>query len=543
MANVFAQFVEEKKPENVFAQFVNKEELVDQPLIDKIDEALLSIPGASTLAEFAAGANRSIMGALDFLGPDNINAILEVAGSESRVPRLSNELSAPQGTFKKGIIGEVASKAGETAALAAGTGTLLRLAASKLSPLAAAGESAGRGLLRQAGLITPTADIAAGAASGAGSAVGKEAGGDVGELIGGIVTPLALSIPITSAKSTASKVLAKSAPSSSELKATASGIYKSLDESGVSIPVRNYNALADDVAATLKKEGIDKDLTPKAMAVVNRLSSDKGSEKTLSQIDTLRKVAQGAASSLDKAEQRLGVIAVKKIDDFLDDIPEEVISGKGTGAAYKSARDLWQRARKSEDMDILLLNADNQASGLENGIRVQFRSLLKKINTGKAKGYSKEETDAIKKIVQGTKPANIARFLGKFGVMDGMTSRTLTTMGGAGLAGAATGSGGVALAVPLVGQMSGALAQRMTQNNAAMAQALIRAGKNGSRIAELYIKNTPKNLRSTTELAELLLANKVPLASITTKSPLLSDAAVIAAAAQIGDEKEKRSKQ
>ena len=81
----------------------------------------------------------------------------------------------------------------------------------------------------------------------------------------------------------------------------------------------------------------------------------------------------------------------------------------------------------------------------------------------------------------------------------------------------------------------------MTKDGAKMAQSLIRAGKDGSRIAELYIKNTPKKLRSTTELAELLLANKVPLASISTKSPLLSDAAVIAAAAQIGDKKEEEA--
>jgi hypothetical protein len=539
MANVFAQFDKEAKPKNVFAQFSEAEE-IDEPLVKKIDEALLKIPGASTVAEFAAGANRSIMGFLDFVGPDNINAILEVSGADTRVPRLSNELAAPQGTFNDGLTGEIAGKAGELASMAVGGGAALRSAASQLSPLAAAGESAGLGLLRQMGMAKPAADAVGGAASGVGSVVGREFGGPEGELIGGILAPLAVSIPLTSAKSVANKLLQKSAPSSDELRTAASGIYKSLDEAGVTVPARNYNTLADDVAATLKKEGADKDLTPKAMAVISRLATDKGKDKTLSELDTLRKIANNAASSLDPADARLGIIAKQKIDDFLDDIPDEVVSGKGAGTAYRSARDLWQRARKSEDMDILLLNADNQGSGKENGIRVQFRALLKRINTGKAKGYSKEEVEAIRKIVQGTRSGNTARFLGKFGIMDGVTSRTLTTMGGAGLAGAATGSGWVAAAVPLIGNMSGALAQRMTQNNAAMAQSIIRAGKSGARIAELYIKNTPKNLRSTTELAELLLKNKVPLASINTakSSPLLSDAAVIASAAQINDRKE-----
>lgn len=541
MANVFAQFVEDDKSNNVFAQFVEDEGATDQSMIDSIDEALLSIPGASTLGEFAAGVNRTLFGAIDLLGPDNINAILEIGGSDKRVPRLSNNLAAPKGSFEDSLAGDIAGTAGEMSAAAVGTGALLKSAASTLPKIASAGESAGAGLLRQLGISKPAADAAGGAASGLGAEVGEEFAGEEGKIIGGIIAPLSLSIPLSSARTQARKLLSKSAPSSDELKRTASGIYKSLDEAGVTVPTKNYNSLADDVARTLKKEGADKDLTPKAVAVINRLSADKGADKTLSELDTLRKIANNAASSLDPADARLGIIAKQKIDDFLDDIPDEVVSGKGTGAAYRSARDLWQRARKSEDMDILMLNADNQASGLENGIRVQFRSLLKKINSGKVKGYSKEEVDAIKKIVQGTRATNVARFLGKFGVMDGMTSRTLTTMGGAGLAGAATGSGGAALAVPLIGQVSGALAQRMTKDGAKMAQSLIRAGKDGSRIAELYIKNTPKKLRSTTELAELLLANKVPLASISTKSPLLSDAAVIAAAAQIGDKKEEEA--
>ena len=56
--------------------------------LEDIDAALLKVPGVPQLAEFAAGANRSIAGFLDFLGPDNINAVLELAGSEKRVPNL-----------------------------------------------------------------------------------------------------------------------------------------------------------------------------------------------------------------------------------------------------------------------------------------------------------------------------------------------------------------------------------------------------------------------------------------------------------------------
>ena len=253
----------------------------------------------------------------------------------------------------------------------------------------------------------------------------------------------------------------------------------------------------------------------------------------------MRKVARGAAESIDKSESRLGVIAVNKIDDFLDGIGAEVTQGKEAGAAFRSARDLWQRARKTEVLEQAIVNAENQASGFENGIRTQFRQILKKIDTGKLKGYTAEERESIKTVVQGTKVGNLAKLLGKFGVLDGVTSRSLTTLGGVGLAGAAGGTGAAA-AVPLIGQISGALAQRMTLNNARMAQNIVRAGKNGAKITEVYLKNTPKSARNPSELAELFISNKVPLDGINlrTAKPLISDAALIASIAKLNDEKE-----
>ena len=92
----------------------------------------------------------------------------------------------------------------------------------------------------------------------------------------------------------------------------------------------------------------------------------------------------------------------------------------------------------------------------------------------------------------------------------------------------------------MFGQISGALAQRLTLNNAKMAQNIIKAGKNGGEIARIYARNTPKGDRNPAELAELFLKNKVPLDKISAKtSPrLMSDAAIIASIAKINDEKE-----
>lgn len=511
----------------------------DQSLVDDVNEALGKIPGASTLTEFASGVNRSVFGALDFLGPDNINAILELSGSEKRVPTFSESFGEDRGKFDQGLSGEIAGASGELAGAAAGMGALIRQGAANL-PRMTAGESARTGAIRQLGQTTAKADVAGGAAAGVGQEVGREIGGAEGAAIGSVLGPSILAVPLNTAKSAANKILKQSAPSSEELKNIASGIYKSIDESGLRVPQSSFDNLADDIAKTLKKEGLDKDLTPKSNALVNRFQEEKGALKSITDIDTLRKVARGASESLEKSEQRLGNLAIDKIDDFLDDFGKELVDGKEVGQAYKSARDLWSRARKSEILDQAVKNAENQASGFENGIRTQFRQVLKRIDSGKQKGFTKEERDAIAKVVQGTNATNTAKFLGKFGILDGVTSRSLTTLSGAGLAGAAGGVGAGA-AVPLIGQVAGGLAERMTLNNAQLANAIVRAGKNGTKITTAYLKATPKGERSPVDLASLLIRNEVPVDTINLKSAprILSDAAIITAIARYNDNKEK----
>jgi hypothetical protein len=515
---------------------------VDEGIAKKIDNALLNIPGVPALTEFAAGTGRSVAGFLDFLGPDNINALLELSGREERSPTFSG-LAPDKGSFDDSLLGKAAGTAGEIAPVALGIGQALKTLATKL-PGFSATEAAGSGTLRSLGSTTAKQDVVGGSLAGVGQEVGREVGGEDGALVGSVLAPLTpLAIPIKSAKQAAVSLLKKAAPNKETLKSTASAIYKSLDDSGISVPARSFDALADDITGTLKKEGAAKELTDKAITVMKIIEEAKGTPKTLQQLDTLRKQAKTAADSLDRSDARLGVIAVNKIDDYMDNLGAEIATGADAGKAYRSARDLWQRVKKTELLDQALVNAENQASGFENGIRTQFRQLLKKIDTGKQKGFTTEERESIKKVVQGTNAGNIAKFLGKFGVLDGVTSRSLTTLGGVGLAGAATGSSMAAAAVPLIGQVSGALAQRMTLNNAKMAQSIIRAGKNGNLISNIYIKATPAAERTASELAELFIKNEVPLQSISLSAvkPLISDAAIIAALAKFNDSKQEEN--
>lgn len=524
-----------------FAQ--NQESLVDAPEIPETltptagtteaETGFGDIPGVAQVAELAGGFNRPFAELIDLLGTRRINDLLELAGSEQRIPDLASVVGQ-RGFVEPGLQQDILSAAGETAALALGGGAALRGLASRL-PAAVPGESVGSGVLRQAAASTPAQDVALGALAGAGAEIGEEVAGDTGELVGGVVTPI-VAVPLVAAKNTATQLLREAAPDIDTLKSTARGIYQSLDDSGARIAPSDLSRLVDDISGTLAKEGLDPTLTPNATGLVNRLSTESGS-KTLSEIDTLRKVAQNAAQSGDPPDRRLGQLAVDKIDDFLDDV-NVTVGDRAAGQAYRSARDLWSRAKKAETLDMMVENADLGGSGFENGLRNEFRALAKRINKGQARGYTQQEKNAIDKVVKGTTAGNVARFLGKFGVLDGITSRSLTTISGASAAGFATGNPVAAAAVPLVGQVSGRLAERMTLNNAKMANEIIRAGKNATKIAQVYTKNTPKIAQEASELAELFIKNQVPVDTLKSQNPLIQSAAVMAAIAKQNDLRE-----
>lgn len=145
------------------------------------------MPGA--LNELATGAHRSIASMIDFLGPDRFNDVLRAVGSQYQVPTLS--ASVPQkGAYDPSLIGRAAGAAGEILPAAMMIGQGLRTAAGRLSPTAAASESAGAGVLRQMGQTTAGMDVTGAALAGAGQEVGREVGGETGAMIGGVLGPM-----------------------------------------------------------------------------------------------------------------------------------------------------------------------------------------------------------------------------------------------------------------------------------------------------------------------------------------------------------------
>jgi len=302
------------------------------------------------------------------------------------------------------------------------------------------------------------------------------------------------------------RAIVEAAPDIDQLKDTSRAVYKELDNSGVILRQKAFRGMVNRVDRAVRKAGFDPDLTPKTSAVLKRFESELGKSPNLTEIDNLRKVAQNAASALEPADARLGSIIVDNIDQFLDTVSPTAFEGGTLKAAeiaskYRVARELWGRARRSELINTAFEKAKNQASGFENGIVVQFRGILN--NTKKSRFFKPKELAAMQKVVRGTTKENIAKVIGRFGFSEGHATNILG--GSIGIAGGAAIGGPVgAVAVPVIGQVSRKLAQKLTRNNAELADIIIRAGTNADDIASAYLRKFPKAQRSARELSELL---------------------------------------
>ena len=325
----------------------------------------------------------------------------------------------------------------------------------------------------------------------------------------------------TSKISTNPKVaLSQAVPEVTQLKNQAKELYKEVDDLGVKVAPEKFVDLSIKLRDKFNEFGVDKQLTPDSARLldrfdetVDRIASDGIS---VSELDILRQLADVPAKKFDNGrEMALGNIAKDYIDEFIDEFGNDM-SRQGrvdVGEKIRNARNLWSRASKSDVLTEAMEKAKQQASGFENGLRIQFRQLLN--NKKKMRGFSNAEKEAIQKVVQGGGIENTMRALGKFGIFgEGGQTTILPSLIGGPIAATFSGNPVVGVAVPVIGQVSKELAVKMTANNAAMAQSVIRAGDNGLEIAKAYARNIPKSQQSVADLTELLMRQNVDLNTI-----------------------------
>jgi hypothetical protein len=254
-------------------------------------------------------------------------------------------------------------------------------------------------------------------------------------------------------------------PALEQLRADANAAYKRAEEAGITVPANSVKGLKTRIVADLKKEGINSKLHPDATAALEEILGTKG-EISLTQLETLRKIAGDAQKSIKPADARLASKIVDHIDDLVDTLP-------GEAGSLVEARGLWSRLRKGEEIESLIEKAKTNSSGfsgsgLENALRTQFRQLAN--NERKMRRFTAEERAAIKKVATGggkLSLENLTRYVGKLAPTGGLSTYL-------GLGAAAMVPGG--LAIPAIGGIGRIAATQLTKRNAARASEIMRRG-------------------------------------------------------------------
>lgn len=216
--------------------------------------------------------------------------------------------------------------------------------------------------------------------------------------------------------------------------------------------------------------GMDAMLTPSASRVasnVRDVANDTTPTMSLQELNVLRRQAQVPAGNMaNRTEKGVGTGMIKAIDDYVDSLAPQL------GEEGKIARKMWATLRKVDDMDEIFKRAEVAASGFENGLKAEFRNILKSKKL--RRGYSKAELGAMAKVVNPGLLQNIVRQVGRVGISLDNGSNALGGALGAGLGGSLMGPAG-AVITPLIGTASRKASEAITQRNAARVADVIRA--------------------------------------------------------------------
>lgn len=360
------------------------------------------------------------------------------------------------------------------------TGAVLNPASRLFMPVK--GGSAAMNLLRGAG-----GGAAVGGAYGVGSAEGDLGDRARGGMIGaGIGAALGLVAPWLAKKggdaiegvlqNRATSAAIKAAPSAAELKASSQQMFQAVDKAGVTVDTNKFSGLVQQLVAQAKKDRINPNLDPKATAAYQEMIAalddvqKNGAALTISDMHTLRQIAQKAAMSAEGRDAMFANRIVDGIDNFVTSpgntvLPKNQIGGGSAagGNELLQAISTWGRARRVGMIEEATYKAQNAASGFENGLRTEFRKLLQNPKTRAQ--FNKSEIQAIEAVANGTPASNFTRLLGQLGFDFGSGRNFLGGAIGLG-AGQTVGGPLGALAVGAVGAGARKLGQAMTRGAA-----------------------------------------------------------------------------
>ncbi len=284
----------------------------------------------------------------------------------------------------------------------------LSTAAGAVSGMTGSGvmQSAGREALAGAAqsMGTAASDVAAGRGdmgdivdSGVTGALGGGAGGAAGSVIGSGLNYVGKKLGI-GAGSIADEVTPPK--SIDQLRRMTNEAYEKVDNLGARYRPDDYNDMIRKMQDELNQSRINPDFHPKALSMLKILQEEGMGGGNLSprDLDDLRRLVTREVKGSGGEDHMAGIMK-RHLDDFIGKGPTVAGDAAEASGALISARDLARRTYLLDDINEQIFKGDNAAS--EHGDINTLRNLLN--NKKKRKSMSKEELDALIKVVRGDK--------------------------------------------------------------------------------------------------------------------------------------------
>ena len=236
--------------------------------------------------------------------------------------------------------------------------------------------------------------------------------------------------------------LVKQAQTGEQLREQAAPAYKAARQAGVVVGDTSYDNFIDDAEKVLRNEGYREKLYPQIKNVLDSWRGDREPAIDFTELEIYRKQLTDLRRSSDKSAQRLGEILTSKLDDYVDNIDvSDLTAGTADEArdaarALKTARRAYSRAKKVETIEDMVHNANQAASGFENGIVQEMRRITKRGSPSARKriaGFSPEERKLMESIADQPTSQKILRFLGKMSAVRSDAGNLSGAMLGGGL--------------------------------------------------------------------------------------------------------------
>lgn len=311
-------------------------------------------------------------------------------------------------------------------------------------------------------------------------AVGGVVSGALGGAISGIGRAIAGKAP-------------SAAPSIQELKNEAKRGYQSAAVRELEVAPQSVANAATGIRAHLDAEGFDEIIGTKAHGILKRLENvPAGSTVSGLNLHSIQKTLGKAAGSIDPQEKAAASMALRELNDFLENIPAgSVLRGSADDfvSTMREANANYARAMQAGNIDKKIITAETRAAAANSGMNVantiRQRMADVKLNPKQSRGMHPDDIAAAGQIAEGTTAGNLIRKVGNMAGGGGGMGTLVAGAIGSGAAYAGDTNPIAGLALPALGMAMRGVGNRMTLNQA---QKLSEAIRNRAPLASATTK-------------------------------------------------------